>query len=444
MNKNLFSLEAEQGLVGCLLVNNDAIDEILNLKPEHFYNSELRDIYVEIVAQINEQKQADVITVGSKIKRVDIFQYLLELQHSVLSYKSAKRYAENIVNYAIKRALVAFSNDICELVATGQENGAIVDLIGSKLELITEHKTEKDPIKLRQSLFDYYSVIEKRLNGDTKLIKTGFLYVDEKLDGGLERGTLTIIAGRPAMGKSAFAVGVGLNIARENSALILSMEMSETQLNDRITSNLGDIPIKFLRKPDESEVNNQYWEKLTQSAAKAEKLKLYLDDMTGLNMMQIRAKSRKVKRKHGLDVLIIDQLSFITGSQAEKSYEAAGDYTRALIKLAKELDVVVILLCQLNRELEKRGNKRPIMSDLAMSGSIEQDASVIMFLYRDIVYNEDTEHPKLAELIIAKNRQGESGTVFLEYEGSRAMFKNTHQDWQFSKEAKREYGRNNF
>jgi replicative DNA helicase len=210
------------------------------------------------------------------------------------------------------------------------------------------------------------------------------------------------------------------------------MEMSETQVVDRNVSALGKVPLSFLRNPAKVEkINEQdYWNRMTKAFSDSQDLNFYIDDQTGLNLLQIRAKSRKVKRQNGLDLIVIDQLSFITGATSEKQWEYIGEYTRALIQLAKELDVPVVLLAQLNRECEKRSDKRPIMADLASSGSIEQDAANVIMLYRDEVYNPDTFDKGICEVSIVKQRQGSPGVVGLSYIGEQTRFENLAYGWQ--------------
>lgn len=228
------------------------------------------------------------------------------------------------------------------------------------------------------------------------------------------------------MGKTAAGLAISRNTAINGTSLILSMEMAKNQLNDRNIAALGRIPISWLKRPKEDAAD--YWARMTSAFSKAQELSMFIDDQAGANLIEIRAKARAVKRKAGLDVLVIDQLSFITGSDKEQ-WQAIGDYTRGLVAIAKELDIAVVLLCQLNRDCEKRQNKRPIMADLALSGSIEQDSAVIIFLYRDEVYNPDSQDKGMCEWIIGKARQGQIGTVGLAYIGAETRFENAHQGW---------------
>jgi replicative DNA helicase len=237
------------------------------------------------------------------------------------------------------------------------------------------------------------------------------------------------------MGKTAFGLGIARNVSEWGSSLFLSMEMSRDQVNDRLIAALGKLPIAWLRRPnDKTPEDRERFNNMTHAFQRAQDLNLYIDDQTALNMLDIRAKSRSVKRKQGLDVLVIDQLSFITGGASDKSWEVVGEYTRGLLQLAKELNIAIVLLCQLNRKCEERNNKRPMLSDLAVSGSIEQDAANVIFLYRDEVYNPDSQDKGVCEVITAKQRQGEPGIVGLTYIGNQTRFEDLATPWQPSEQ----------
>lgn len=429
----IHEIQAEFSVIGALLLDNDAIDRIPDLQSDHFYNHENKLFFTEICRQIAAGNRVDVVTVfeALKSKVTDCLQTLHNIANSVGSSANIQRYAEMILDKAVKRSLVAISREVDDIVASGQKSGVCVDLVASKLDALAQRKTASEPKRLNDLLLNYVSVIEDRQAGKIKPIETGFVDLDRKLGGGLERGTVTVVAGRPAMGKTAFGLGLARNMAYENSSLFLSMEMAKEQVIDRNIAALGQIPLSWLRQPSDNLPSDKAnWDRLTAAFSKAQDLNLYIDDQTGLNMLAIRNKARQVKRKNGLDCLVIDQLSFITGAQSDKSYEAVGEYTRALLQIAKELNIAVVLLCQLNRDVEKRPNKRPMMSDLALSGSIEQDAATIIFLYRDEVYNVDSPDKGVCEVIIGKQRQGETGVCGLAYFGAETRFDNLARNWE--------------
>lgn len=428
------SIRAEQAVLGALLADNDALDRISDLDGGHFYRLDHRLIFDEIRAQITAGQRADAITVFEKLKdRVDdCLKYLAMLRQSAVSSANITRHASIVTDKAAKRALLALSDEMREIAASTQPAAVCVDLAASKLDALAQSKTSSEPMRIDAMLSDYADVLTRRMNGSVRPVPTGFKHLDEQLDGGLERGTLTVIAGRPGMGKTAAGLGVARNVSVDGAALFFSMEMSRHQVSDRNIAALGHVPIKWLRKPGEvTPQDDQHWTTMTAAFHKARSMNLFVDDETGLNMLEIRAKSRSIKRKHGLDLIVIDQLSFITGGKSDKSYEAVGEHTRALVALAKELDCAVILLCQLNRQCENRPNKRPIMADLAVSGSIEQDAANIIFLYRDVVYHPDIpEHEReICEWHAVKQRQGEPGVVGLKYIGYLTRFDDLSYRW---------------
>ena len=309
-----------------------------------------------------------------------------------------------------------------------QKATELADALSAKLELIAQGSKADEPVTLADSLNNYVELLQARIDGTIKPIATGFADLDKRLDGGLERGTLTVLAARPAMGKTAFGLALARNVAEWGSAGFLSMEMPKSQINDRNIAALGRVAISWLRKPDEDDTST--WDRVTAAFEKAQRMKLWIDDQTALNLLSIRSKARFMKRRTGLDLLVIDQLSFITGSPAENKAYELGDYTRGLLALAKELDCAIVLLAQLNRECEKRMNKRPMLSDLSSSGSIEQDASTVIFLYRDEVYNPDSQDKGICEVITAKQRQGEVGTTALTYIGNQTRFEDLAFQWK--------------
>lgn len=430
------SIRAEQAVLGSLLLDNDALDRIGDLQATHFYRHDHRLIFEEIQRQVVAGWRADPMTLFEALsgKVDDCLPYLGKLRASAASSANIVRHAEIVGDKAMKRALAALSVEMHEVAASLQPAAVCVDLMASKLEVLAQKKTANVPLQMSETLAGYISVLEARAEGTIMPISTGHADLDAQLDGGLERGTLTVVAGRPAMGKTAFGLGIARNISQWGSALFLSMEMSQTQVNDRNVSALGKIPLKWLRKPgNDGGVNGQdhaHWAALTHVVHRSLEMRLAIDDQTGLNMMEIRTKSRQVKRKNGLDVVVVDQLSFITGGKSDKDYAVVGEYTRALVALAKELDIAVILLCQLNRECDKRPNKRPLMADLAMSGSIEQDAANVMFLYRDEVYNPDSPDRGICEVNSAKQRQGQPGVIALNYIGSQTRFEDLAHPWR--------------
>lgn len=428
------SIRAEQAVLGSLLIDNDALDRVSYLESAHFYRADHRAIFDELSRQIIAGQRADPMTLFAKLsdKVDDCLKYLANLRMSAVSAANITRHAEIIADKATKRALAALSIEMRELAASPQSAASCVDLVASKLDAMAQKKTASEPVVIGSMMVDYLSMIQNRMEGAVRPVSTGFAHLDEMLDGGFERGTLTVVAARPGMGKTAFGLGIARNVSHEGSALFLSMEMSNGQVNDRNIAALGKVPLKWLKTPtDGGQQNEIYWNSLSAAVGKAQDMKLFIDDQTGLNMMEIRAKARKVKRQAGLDLIVVDQLSFITGGNGDKSWETIGQHTRGLIALAKETDSAVILLCQLNRECEKRADQHPVMSDLAMSGSIEQDAANIIFLYREDVAKKlpPEQHTGICEVQSVKQRQGEPGTIGLKYVGHLTVFEDLPYKW---------------
>lgn len=429
------ALHAEQSLLGALILDSEALDRVPDIKAEHFYTADHRTIFTEFCKQVAAGKTVDPLTLFDQLQgKIDnCLPYLNSLVSSVGSSAGATRYAGIVLDRALKRSVAALGGEMMEMRASLTPADQIIDSLAAKIETLAQKQTRQEPQRMSDMLGNYVDVIQQRMDGKIKPIETGWPDLDRRLDGGLERGTLTIVAGRPGTGKTAFGLGVARNVSDWGASLFLSMEMSRDQVNDRNIAALGRLPIAWLRRPnDKTQQDAAYFEAMTAAFARANEMNLYIDDQTALNMLDIRAKARSVKRKQGLDVLVIDQLSFITGGASDKSWEVVGEYTRGLLQLGKELNIAIVLLCQLNRKCEERPNKRPMLSDLAVSGSIEQDAANVIFLYRDEVYNPDSKDKGICEVITAKQRQGEPGVVGLAYIGNQTRFESLATPWQQS------------
>ena len=427
------SIRAEQAVLGALLVDNDAIDRCADLAAAHFFRHDHQLIFAEIQRQIAAGKRADPMTLFAVLsnKVEDGLKYMATLRMSAASAANIQRHAEIVLDKADKRALGAIASEMQELAASHEESSACVDLVASKLEALAQRRTQYEPKLIGDTMVDYLTMIQNRMAGLHKPIPTGYAHFDELMGGGLERGTLTVVAGRPGTGKTAFGLGIARNVAiNDGFSAIFSMEMAAAQLNDRNMAAIGKIPLAWLRAPSEDDRDSPYWNQLSYATQKAQGMQMWIDEQAGMNMLELRAKARKIKRKTGLDLLVVDQLSFITGGESEQDWQNIGKYTRGMIEVAKSLDIAVVLLAQLNRKCEDRADKRPIMSDLAQSGSIEQDAANIVFLYRDVLWNKETKEPDVAEVISAKQRQGTPGVIGMKYNGSFTLFEDLPYRWE--------------
>lgn len=426
----LVSNEAEQFVIGALLLDNEAVDRIGDLRAEHFYGYEHRQIFTAILKLVMQNKPADVLTVFDALHGMESADlgYLHALHQSTPSAANIKRYAEIVRDRAVKREMVALGREISDLAETsGEDSAQLVDKLSSKLEKLAQAQTKNEPVLASDDLAIHIESIDDRYHGrGVKAIPTGYPDIDAKLNGGMRRGQLIVLAARPKMGKTALALNIANHVAIDYSVMVQSMEMPKAEIHDRNLSSLGRIPLPHLMDP--TRMQDADWNGLTVAVQKLTTMNLYLDDQGGCTLMDLRSKAKQVKRRHGLDVMVIDYLQLMNGEGDNRNAQIEA-ITRGLKGLAKELDIAILLLSQLNRELERRPNKRPQPSDLRDSGSIEQDADVVMFLYRDEVYNPDSMDKGICEVNIALNRQGSSGCVALTYIGEQTRFESYGKDW---------------
>jgi replicative DNA helicase len=429
----LVARDQEQSVIGALLQTNDAIDRIGDLRIEHFFDSAHRSIFKAITQLILAGKPADVITVFDSLQTngsdaADL-QYLNAICQGTPSAANIARYAAIVRDRAIKRELIAICGETGGVVEGSPDDAdALVDGLTSKLEKLAEASVKQEPTLAADDLAAHIDSIDARYNGAaTPAISTGLEDLDKKLNGGMRRGNLIVVAARPKMGKSAFAMNIANHVAIDGVSAVLSMEMSKAEIHDRNIASLGRIHLDHVIDP--RQMTDQDWPRLTSAVQKITTMKLYLDAQPGLTLMHVRSKAKQIKRKAGaLDVLVIDYLQLMSGEGDNRNAQIEV-ITRGLKNLAKELDMVILLLSQLNRELERRPNKRPVPSDLRDSGSIEQDADIAIFLYRDEVYNLDSQDKGVCEANVALNRQGSSGIVPLVYIGEHTKFESITRPW---------------
>lgn len=419
------SIEAEQAVLGTLLLNNDAIDHVDGLRREHFYRAEHAAIYAQICELISAGAGADVVTLYERFQakgqaeEIGGLEYLTRLAMHTPGANVA-RYASIIRDKAVKRQLLSLSSEMQDMAISSDPSKVVVDRLQAKLESMAGERVKSDPVRASEDLGNYFDQLQAEAEGAVSALSTGFRDLDDKLGGGLRAGELVIVAGRPGMGKTAFAMNIANRVAETGAALILSMEMPKAQLHQRNVSMLGSLPLNLLRAP--ARMQGTDWDHVTAATRRIADLNLYLDDQPGLTMLEVRSKSRLVKRKHGLSLLVVDYIGLMTGGPTESRNVEVGSYSRGLKTLSKELGVPIIALAQLNRGLENRSNKRPTMADLRDSGEIEQDADIIMFLYRDEVYNPDSRAKGICEVLVEKQRMGETGMVALGYQGQFTRF----------------------
>lgn len=427
--KKTHSQEAEQSVIGALLLDDKSFDLVSEkLKPEHFFNHDHKLIYTEISRQLLAGKRVDMITVYDGLKgEVDLVT-LNQLAQYVPSAANIKRYAQIVIDRSKSRDLLDVSATITELATEHQTPiNDRIEQAQAQLSKLVDETPRDEWVGAYEGMVAHTQTIEDRANGLVKAMSTGLNDIDDFLDGGLRGGGLYILAARPSMGKTAMAITMGLNMARDYSVGFLSMEMPHTELRDRQTAMLGRVGLSYVARPTRGA--GLPWDRVIEGVEKARQLNFYASDQSGLNINQVRSKARNLKRIHGLNVLIVDYLGLMSGLDAkqQRAYQLE-EITRGLKTLAKELDIAVICLAQVNRKVEERVDQDPHLSDLRDSGAIEQDADVVMFISRPIQAKQSlgAEWNNYARMSIAKNRQGRCGTVNLWYEGEQVRF----DEWQ--------------
>ncbi|HEX7647672.1 MAG TPA: replicative DNA helicase [Noviherbaspirillum sp.] len=433
------SIEAEQSVLGGLLLDNSAWDRIADfLTEDDFYRYDHRLIFQHIVKLINATRPADVITVfealgtSGKADEVGGLTYLNALAQNTPSAANIRRYAEIVRDRSVLRRLITVADEIATqaLNPQGKEVKQLLDEAESKIFAIAEEgaRGAQGWLSIQPLLTQVVERIDELYNRDNQNditgVPTGFIDLD-RMTSGLQAGDLVIVAGRPSMGKTAFSLNIGENVAIDSGlpVAVFSMEMGGAQLAMRMLGSVGRLDQSRLRI---GKLNDEDWPRLTHAIQKMNDAQLYIDETPGLNPIELRARARRLSRQCGkLGLIIIDYLQLMSGSSpGENRATEISEISRNLKGLAKELGCPVIALSQLNRSLEQRPNKRPVMSDLRESGAIEQDADVILFIYRDQVYNPDSPDKGTAEIIIGKQRNGPIGTVRLTFLGEYTKFDN--------------------
>lgn len=423
------NIEAEQYLLGGLLISPNSWDDIADRVDERdFFRAEHKLIFRHIGKMIESGSDVDVITVAESIERTGKLEkigglpYLGSIAQNTPSAANIKTYADIVRRKWKEREFYAA---IVELQSTAESEQPISEKIEIAVNILSAlADDEKDePISLSEAASKAIESLDRRfsLGCEVHGLKTHLIEFDRKT-GGLHGGDLIIVAGRPSMGKTAFCTNIGENVAIQDrkTVLMYSLEMSAEQLATRTIASSGSISLNTMRS---ARLTDDDWGRLTNGVRRIAHTKFFIDQNAAITATQMHARARRVKRKHGLDLIIIDYLQLMAEGGDTRNNELAA-ITRKLKLMAKDLNVPVICLSQLSRKVEERGDKRPMMSDLRDSGAIEQDADVIVMMYREEYYNKDTPNKGIAEAIIAKQRMGETGTVRLTFNGEYSRFSN--------------------
>lgn len=435
------SVEAEQSVLGGLLLEASALDKIADLiTDDDFYRHEHRLIYRQIVRLSELAKPVDVITVAEALEiageldKVGGLPYLGSLAQNVPSAANVRRYGEIVRERSIMRKLVEVGTDIASSAynPTGRDAAQLLDEAESKVFEIAEAGSRGKqgfiamPPLLTQVVERIETLYGRDNQSDVTGTATGFTDLD-RMTSGLQAGDLIIVAGRPSMGKTAFSINIAENVALDSKlpVAIFSMEMGASQLAMRMLGSVGKLNQHDLRT---GRLQDDDWGRLTHALGKLNDAPIHIDESAALSALEVRARARRLHRQHGgLGLIVLDYIQLMSSNAGKASENRAteiSEISRSLKSLAKELHVPVVALSQLNRSLEQRPNKRPVMSDLRESGAIEQDADLILFIYRDEVYNSDSPDKGKAEIIVGKQRNGPIGKVELAFRGEYTRFDN--------------------
>lgn len=435
------AVEAEQSIIGGLLIDNNAFDRISDVvSSSDFYRYEHRLIFQHLAETLEANKPADLVTLAEALETAGELQnigglsYLAGIVQSTASAANIRRYAEIVREKSIYRALLAISSELqqecmqattpAEQIAYGIE-GRIFDLF---------QKQTGGEVQLHDAITSLLMEIDSKSGeeGSMSGLPTGFAHLDSHTSG-LEPGQLVIVAARPSVGKSVLACNVADHVAGSgHSVLLHTMEMSGKEIGMRILAARSGVSMQSMRSGTK---DNHHWDAMQRARASLKASRLVIDDRPAISVNQVRAKAKRVRRQQGLDLIVIDYLGLMTGKGDNRAQEI-GSISRGLKNLAKEMNVPIIALAQLNRGVEARQDKRPLMSDLRDSGEVEQDADIILMLHREEMYSNNPEFEGIAELLIRKNRNGPTGEITLrfekeisrlsDYEGPRVRGKSLH------------------
>ncbi|MDE6518857.1 MAG: replicative DNA helicase [Ruminococcus sp.] len=426
------SLEVEQAVIGFMLADSSLIPNVVEkVKSEYFYNENLRKIYNVICTMVANNKQVDVLTVIDETTKLHLFEdsaeakrYFFQLGDILHSEGNVETYCNILADKYLIRSLGNVAMSILNEIYSGENNAQLlIDLAEQKIYDIRQGRDTSGLLPISVAVFEAFERLGKLSGEDREKYigaRTGFTLLD-KITSGLNKSDLIIIAARPGMGKTSFVMNIARNVARttEKEVAIFSLEMSKEQLATRMLSTEARVSSESFRNGG---INTDEWGRIADCASYLSLLPIYIDETANVTVPQMKAKLRRLKN---LGLVIIDYLQLMgSTSHSDNRVNVVSEITRQLKIMAKELNVPVILLSQLSRAVEGRNDKKPVLSDLRDSGSIEQDADIVLFLYRDAYYNTQSELQNVSECIVAKNRHGELGNVKLMWNGKYTLFSN--------------------
>lgn len=426
------NIEAEQSVLGAMLLDREAVVSVTErLRDEHFYKENHKEIYRAMLSLYGRSEPVDLVTVSDELGKSGVLEaaggvaYLSDLSNAVPITANARYYADIVEEKAILRHLIGAGKVIVDKGYEAEDVKRLLDEAERRIFEISQKKNTTAFAVVRdllQETIDYMEILAKSENGYTGL-PTGFSDID-RMTSGLQKSDLILIAARPSMGKTALGINMSQNIAvkADKSVALFSLEMSKEQLVQRMLSSEAHVEITKIRT---GQLSEDEWVRVAGATVPLGKAKIHIDDTPGITVMEMKAKARRLKMETGLDLILVDYLQLMSAdSRSESRQQEISAISRGLKGLARELECPVIALSQLSRAPEQRSDHRPILSDLRDSGAIEQDADVVMFLYRDEYYHDDSEKKNIGEVIIAKQRNGPTGTVELAWLGKYTKFGN--------------------
>ena len=425
------NIEAEQSVLGSLLIDREAIVKVAAfLQREDFYREAHAQIYAAILDLHERREPADFVTLSDELQRrgqleaVGGASYLTSLINSVPTSIHVEYYAHIVERTAILRRLIEAAAKIAGLAYEEAEDvDAVVDRAEQVLFDVSQRRVSRGLVSIKNILTEYYDRVEylHQHQGEMVGLPTGFVDLDRLL-GGLQRSDLIIVAGRPGMGKSSFGLTIAQNAAQKHNKVVafFSLEMSGEQLVQRLIAGETGISSQRLRIGD---IHDVEWDKMVKAGGSLSESMVFVDDSPSPSPMEVRTKSRRLAAEYGLDLVIVDYLQLLrSGIQSENRVQEVSYISRSLKGLARELNVPVIAMSQLSRAVETRQDKKPILADLRESGSIEQDADVVLFIYRDEQYDTDTDRKNIADILVAKHRNGPTGQISLRFVSEQTKF----------------------
>lgn len=433
-------IEAEQSVLGSMIIDKDAIVSAVEMLTENdFYRPDHQKIFRAISELFFKDEPVDIVTLKSKLEQEGIFEqvgglrYITDLANSVPTSAHIKKYSKIVEEKSLLRKLIKFSQTLSSMSYEASDNvEIIVDFAQKSIFDIMQNRHTDEFSHIKDVLPKTFEKIEQIYNnkGETIGVSTGFLDLDMKT-AGLQPSDLILIAARPSMGKTAFALNIAQHVSVRNNIpiAIFSLEMSKEQLVNRMLSAEAHVDAQKLRT---GELDQEDWLNIAKAMGPLSSAPVYIDDTAGISVNEVRAKCRRLKLEKGLGLVIIDYLQLMSAnpnSRGDNRQQEISEISRSLKALAREIDAPVIALSQLSRACEARADHRPMLSDLRESGAIEQDADIVAFLYRDEYYNPDTEKKGVAEVIIAKQRNGPTGTIDLMWLGKYTKFSNIQQPY---------------